>query len=270
VFEKGTGNIRKQPVLETKHLSMAYGGLVAVNRVSFVARKGDIVAVIGANGAGKTTLLRLISGLLTATEGEIWFKRQRVDGITPHRIAALGITQLFQDVQLFLNMSVVDNVMVGCHVWTGGGFLSTGLRLGRARAEESRMMERAMSQLSLVGLEEKASASPASLSWGEQKLLGMARALAAEPELLLLDEPYGGLMTGEIEKLSLLLLDVQHQGVTILMVEHLTDVVMGIANQVIVLHYGEKIAEGTPAEIQGNEQVIATYLGTEPGQGASG
>ena len=127
-----------------------------------------------------------------------------------------------------------------------------------------------MSQLSLVGLEEKASASPATLSWGEQKLLGMARALAAGPELLLLDEPYGGLMPGEIERLSQLLLDVQHHGVTILMVEHLTDVVMGIANQVIVLHYGEKIAEGTPAEIQGNEQVIATYLGTEPGQGASG
>lgn len=259
-----------RPVLETKQVTVAYDGLVAVNRVSFVARRGDIMAVIGANGAGKTTLLRLISGLLPATEGEVWFKGQRVDGMAPHRIAALGVTQLFQDVQLFLNMSVADNVMAGCHVWSGGSLVSTGLRLARARAEEQKMMARAMSQLSLVGLEDKASASPGSLSWGEQKLLGMARALAAGPQLLLLDEPYGGLMPDEIDKLSLLLRNVQHQGVTVLMVEHLTDVVMGIANRVIVLHYGEKIAEGTPAEVQGNEQVIATYLGTEPGQGTSG
>jgi ABC-type branched-subunit amino acid transport system ATPase component len=270
VREKEKGMTRGRPVLETKHVTVAYDGLVAVNRVSFAARRGDIVAVIGANGAGKTTLLRLISGLLPATEGEVWFKGQRVDGMAPHRIAALGVTQLFQDVQLFLNMSVVDNVMAGCHVWSGGSLVSTGLRLARARAEEQKMMARAMSQLSLVGLEDRASASPDSLSWGEQKLLGMARALAAGPQLLLLDEPYGGLMPDEIDKLSLLLRNVQHRGVTVLMVEHLTDVVMGIANRVIVLHYGEKIAEGTPAEVQGNEQVIATYLGTEPGQGTSG
>jgi len=254
-------DIVEQPVMEIKDVSIAFDGLVAVNKVSFSVRRGDIIAIIGPNGAGKTTLLKLITGLLRPSEGEIWFKQQRLDTIAPHRIASLGTTQVFQDIQLFSNMSVVENVMVGCHVWSKADFLSTGLRLPHAKGEEGNILETAMSKLSLVGLGQKAFASPSSLSWGEQKLLGVARALATGADLLLLDEPYGGLIVDEIGKLSQLLLELQHRGITILMVEHLTDVIMSIANQVIVMNYGEKIAQGTPSEIQGNEQVIATYLG---------
>ena len=254
-------DIVEQPILEMKDVSVSFSGLIAVNRVSFSVRRGDIIAIVGSNGAGKTTLLKLITGLLPLFKGEIWFKQQRLDRIAPHRIASLGITQVFQDIQLFSNMPVIENVMVGCHVWTGADFLSTGLKLPWVRAEEGSILETAMDKLSLVGLEQKAFAAPSSLSWGQQKLLGLARALAAGPELLLLDEPYGGLIADEMEKISQLILRLQRQGITVLIVEQLTGVVMSIANRVIVLNYGEKIAEGTPSEIQSNEQVIATYLG---------
>jgi branched-chain amino acid transport system ATP-binding protein len=250
-----------------KGVSAAFDGLIAVNRVSFSVRRGGIIAIVGPNGAGKTTLLKLINGLLPLSGGEIWFKQRRLDRTAPHRIASFGIIQVFQDIQLFSNMSVMDNVMVGCHVRSKAGFLSTGLRLPRTKAEEGNIFETAMGKLSLVGLEQKAFAATSSLSWGQQKLLGLARALAAGPELLLLDEPYGGLMADEIQKISQLLLELQHQGITILMVEQLIDVVMGIANQVIVLNYGENIAQGTPSEIQDNEQVVATYLGGRPVEG---
>ena len=266
--EKGKQrDTEEQAILEIRDVSVAYDGLVAVNGVSFCVRRGDIIAIIGPNGAGKTTLLKLITGLLRPSGGEIWLKQQRVDRVAPHRIASLGVTQVFQDIQLFSNMSVVENVMAGCHVWTGASFLSTGLRLPHSRAEERNISDTALRKLSLVGLGQKAFYSPSSLSWGEQKRVGLARALAAGADLLLLDEPYGGLIAEEIGRLSQLLLELQHRGITILMVEQLTDVVLDIANQVVVLRYGEKIADGTAAEIQGNEQVIATYLGNGPLEG---
>jgi branched-chain amino acid transport system ATP-binding protein len=219
--------------------------------------------MIGPNGAGKSTLLKLISGLLSLVGGEIWFKQQRISGMAPHQIASLGISQLFQDIQLFLSMSVIENVMVGCHLQSKTDFMSSGLRLARARVDEQNIFEAAMKQLSLVGLSERAFSRPGSLSWGQQKLVGLARALATGSELLLLDEPYSGLLSDEVDKLNQLILRLQSQGITILIVEHLTDILMGIANQVIVLDHGEKIAEGTPAEIQKNKRVIDAYLGGE-------
>ena len=242
---------------------MAFGVLTVLKKVSFSVPRGNILVMIGPNGAGKSTLLKLISGLLPLQEGEIWFRQQRLSRVAPHRIASLGITQLFQDIQLFLNMSVIDNVMVGCHLRAKTDVMSSGVRTPRARADEQSIFETAMGKLSLVGLEGKAFANPKNLSWGQQKLVGLARALATGSELLLLDEPYSGLLKDEVEELNQLILELQRQGITILIVEHLTDILMGIANQVIVLDYGEKIAEGTPAEIQHNKQVIDAYLGGE-------
>jgi branched-chain amino acid transport system ATP-binding protein len=250
-------------LLEVSNVSMSFGVLNVLKRVSFSVARGDILVMIGPNGAGKSTLLKLISRLLSPASGEIWFKGQRIDRMAPHQIAALGISQLFQDIQIFRNMSVIENVMVGHHLQAKTDFMSSGLRLARARADEQNIFESARKQLSLVGLLEKAFSPPGSLSWGQQKLVGLARALATGSELLLLDEPYSGLLSDEVDKLNQLILGLQAQGMTILIVEHLTDILMGIASQVIVLDYGEKIAEGTPAEIQKNKRVIDAYLGGE-------
>ena len=249
------------PLVEYRGVSVSYGELLAVNNVSFSVERGEILCIIGPNGAGKTTLLRMTSGLLRPTSGEIWFDGLRIDRMPAHRIATLGATQLFQDIQLFDNMTVLDNVMTGAHVWTDAGLIDTSLRLATAVDEERRMRHAAVQQLSLLGLAGVLHEWPEALSWGERKLVGLARALLCRPTLLLLDEPYGGLDTEEIDRLSRMLRTLQSEGMTILMVEHLTDVVMDVADRVVVLHYGEKLAEGTPDTIRENEQVIATYLG---------
>ena len=261
--KKRQRNIDDARLLEVSNLCMAFGVLTVLKKVSFSVARGNILVMIGPNGAGKSTLLKLISGLLSPASGEIWFKGQRIDGMAPHRIASLGISQLFQDIKLFRNMSVIENVMVGCHLQAKSDFMSSGLRLAWARADEQDTFEKAMKQLALVGLKEKAASPPGSLSWGQQKLVGLARALAIGSELLLLDEPYSGLLSDEVATLNQLILELQSRGMSILIVEHLTDILMGIASRVIVLDYGEKIAEGTPVEIQKNKRVIDAYLGGE-------
>jgi ABC-type branched-subunit amino acid transport system ATPase component len=250
-----------EALLEYRALRAEYGELVAVKDVSFAVSSGEIVCIIGPNGAGKTTLLRMTSGLLKPTGGHIWFDGKRIDRVSAYRRAKLGIVQLFQDIQLFANMSVLDNVMTGAHVWTRAGFAASALRLSSAVAEEKRIREAALQELEAVGFADRASEFPGALSWGEQKLVGLARALLSRPTLLLLDEPYGGLDTEEIDRLSRMLRTLKSEGMTILMVEHLTDIVMDVADRVVVLHYGEMLAEGTPDTIREDERVIATYLG---------
>lgn len=251
------------PHIKVINLRKEFSGLMAVFDVSFSVRRGEIVAIIGPNGAGKTTIFNLLSGVLVPTSGEIRFEGRRLNGLKPCEIAGLGIARTFQNVRLFGNMSVLENVMVGCHTGGGYGLVSAALRLPRARKEERAIHERALAQLARVGLETRASESAAALSFGQQRLLEIARALATGPRVLLLDEPGSGLNRAEKEGLERLIREIRESGVTVLLVEHDMRFVMGLADRVIVLEYGIKIAEGTPAEIQVDRRVIAAYLGED-------
>jgi branched-chain amino acid transport system ATP-binding protein len=250
-------------LLNVKNLRKEFGGLMAVFDVNFDVEAGEIMAIIGPNGAGKTTTFNLLSGVLPPTGGGVHFEGRQLNGLRPHVITGLGIARTFQTVRLFGNMTCLENVMVGRHVKTGYGLLCAAFRLPRAREEERAIRERALEQLSRVGLEAKADENALSLPFGQQRLLEIARALATEPNLLLLDEPGSGLNRPEKEELDRLIRSIRDDGVTILLVEHDMRFVMGIADRIIVLDYGQKIAEGTPAEIQTNERVIAAYLGEE-------
>ena len=250
-------------LLEVTNLRKEFGGLMAVFDASFDVEPEEILAIIGPNGAGKTTIFNLISGVLPPTGGTIHFEGHLLNGLKPHVIASLGLARTFQTVRLFGNMSVLENVMVGRHVKTGCGLLSAAFRLPHARHEEKKIRERAMEYLARVGLEAKANENALSLPFGQQRLLEIARALATEPKLLMLDEPGSGLNRAEKDELDQLIRSIRDEGVTVLLVEHDMQFVMGIADRDIVLDYGQKIAEGTPEEVQADERVIAAYLGEE-------
>jgi len=253
----------RTPFLEVTSLRKEFGGLTAVFDVNFEVEPGEILAIIGPNGAGKTTIFNLISGVLSPTGGTIHFEGRLLNGLKPHVIASLGLARTFQTVHLFGNMTVLENVMVGRHVKTRYGLLGAAFRLPRAQREEKRTREQAMEQLVRVGLEAKADLNASSLPFGQQRLLEMARALATEPRLLMLDEPGSGLNRAEKEALDQLIRSIRDEGVTVLLVEHDMQFVMGIADHIIVLDYGQKIAEGTPEQVQADERVIAAYLGEE-------
>ena len=252
-----------EPFLRTHNLHKSFGGVTAVNGVSFEARLGQTVAIIGPNGAGKTTLFNMISGLLPPDEGEIWLNGHRLDGNLPHEVASMGVARTFQNVQLFGNMTVVENVMMGRYRHERGGFIRSALGLTHQEEEQTRAV--ALRRLKRVGLADKADFPARSLPLGEQRLLELARALAAEPRLLLLDEPTAGLNTVETVRLAATISRIRANDVTVMLVEHDMSLVMSVADWIVVLNYGENLAEGRPEEIQNDPRVVEAYLGQENG-----
>lgn len=252
-----------EEILSVENLQKSFGGIQAIDSLDFSISQGQVKSVIGPNGAGKTTLFNLITGIYRPSDGILRFNGKILNGLKPYRIARLGISRTFQNLQLFANMTVLENVMVGRHSLTSAGLLSTGLRLSRMRREEKNIRKKALEELSFMGLETKPELEAVSLPLGEQKLLEIARALATSPRLLLLDEPAAGLNIRETEKLSQTILKIRDRGITIILVEHDMSLVMEISDEILVLNYGSKIAEGPPREIQRNREVIAAYLGEE-------
>jgi len=251
------------PILELDTLTRTFGGLIAVNQVSSNIMPDQIKAIIGPNGAGKTTIYNLITGIYTVSSGDIRFMGQSIQGLTPHEIAERGITRTFQNIKLFDNMSVLENVMVGQHVRTKAGFLAAAFRTKAARAEEQLIQKTAIDLLDFVGLSSYVDSPATDLPFGLQRKLEIARALASQPKLLLLDEPAAGLNNTESQELIALIKQIRERGVTVLLVEHDMHVVMGLADEILVLDYGTAIADAAPTIVQNDKRVIAAYLGEE-------
>ncbi len=249
--------------LDIANMCRSFGGLRAVDGVSFSVREGMIKAVIGPNGAGKTTLFNLISGALAADSGEVYLRGTPIHGLPPFKIARHGVSRTFQNIRLFPGMTVLETVMVGRHVRSRAGFIPAMLRLPWTRREEREIRQRSMEILDLMELGGMAEKVAVSLPFGTQRVVEFARALATEPALLLLDEPAAGLNIYETARISELITRIREGGVTVLVIEHDMSLVMDICDEILVLSSGRAIAEGAPAEIQKNPEVVRVYLGDD-------
>jgi len=250
-------------LLEVRELGKAFGGVAAIADLSFAVPEGSIYAVIGPNGAGKTTLFNMLSGVYVPSDGAIEFDGTSLAGLEPHQVATRGISRTFQNLQIFFNMSVLENVMVGCHQRARSGLYRAALRLPGVVREEQQIRAWAIEALEFCGLAHLAERPADALPYGELKRVEIARALAADPRLLLMDEPAAGLNDTETAELRELVRRIGARGVTVLLVEHNMGLVMQVSDTVLVLDYGSKLAEGTTTEIQNDPRVIAAYLGGE-------
>jgi branched-chain amino acid transport system ATP-binding protein len=248
-------------MLKLDGITKIFGGLTALTDVSLEVRKNSITGVIGPNGAGKTTLFNIVTGLYTQTKGEVYLGEKNISLFATESLARLGLVRTFQNVELFGQMTVLENVMVGLHTKSRSGIISCAFKLPRQIKEEKYIKEKAMHWLEFTGLTDEAQNTANNLPFGKGRILEIARTLAVEPRLILMDEPAAGLNSLETGELAVLIRKIRESGITIVLVEHDMDLVMDICDSIIVLNLGEKLACGTPREIQENQAVIAAYLG---------
>ncbi|MFZ5868115.1 MAG: ABC transporter ATP-binding protein [Thermodesulfobacteriota bacterium] len=254
-----------EPILEAKDVTRRFGGLVAVNQVSFAAERGEILGIIGPNGAGKTTLFNLLSGFLRLSQGEVLYQGERINSLKPHSIARKGLVRTFQQSNIYRTETVLSNVTLACHLSDRVGFWGTLFNSSSYRQEEKDKTRVAKEILYTLGLEEMMDQMGGNLSHGQQRALGIAMAMACNPKLLLMDEPASGLGLEEMHMIMQRIREIREKGITIILVEHEMRMVMSICDRIIVLNFGRKVAEGIPEQIKGNKEVIDAYLGHEQG-----